>query len=164
MDLKVNYKLTGSTNSIAKRVRAQVLTRIESLVQTAVDSYIGDLEKHMGGIHGASPYADGKVSWDALEDTQLKEAPRFWVESGKAKQSISVNLKVSDSSVSAFVGISAGAPGYQEALWNELGFTPANGDKLIRRPLFIPLAETHRAELQSKLTTMLAGTRISVRI
>ena len=164
MELAIEYKLSGDMSGLLKKVRPQIMARIESVVRSTVDSYIADLERHMGGIHGASPYSDGKVSWDALDETQLKEAPRFWVESGKAKRSVSVNVKLTDRSIKAFVGISEGAEGYQEVLWNELGFTPENGDKLIRRPLFLPLAEAHKAELQQRLNSLISSYKITIRI
>jgi hypothetical protein len=140
------------------------MLQLEGAIQKRVDLYVTDLERHMGGIHGGSAYSDGKVKWDALDDTQLKEAPRFWIESGRAKRSVSVNMKVEGNSIQAFVGVSEGADGYQEVLWNELGFTPANGDKLIRRPLFIPLAEVHKKELEGELRTMLQSGSIQVEI
>ena len=164
MELEIDYKLHGDISSLVKQVRPQIIARLEALVQSAVDAYLQDLTRHMGGIIGSGPYQDGKVSWDALEETQLKEAPRFWVESGKARSSVTVNIKVSDTEINAFVGISEGAEGYEEVLWNELGFTPENGDKLIRRPLFIPLAETHKVELQNKINNQIRGSKISIRI
>lgn len=164
MDVKVNYSIKLNPKSFGNALKAKVMTRIESAVRNQVDAYLTDLERHMGGVHGGRPYKDGKVSWDALDETQLKEAPKFWIESGKAKRSISVNLQMEGNSINAFVGVSSGAEGYQEVLWNELGFTPQNGDKLIRRPLFIPLAEVHKAELQEKLRSMLQNTTIRMEI
>jgi len=163
MDVKVDYSITSIPKSLRQRIMTQVMVKVEAAISNQVDLYLMDLQRHMGGVHGGSPYSDGKVRWDALDETQLKEAPRFWIESGKAKRSISVNMKVGPDSVRAFVGISEGAEGYQEVLWNELGFTPQNGDKLIRRPLFIPLAEAHIKELNQALQQTLQNTVIHVR-
>ena len=163
MDVKVKYSAKANGKALAAIVLPQIMSQLESAIQSQVDAYLKDLENHMG-IHGASAYADSKVRWDALDESQLEEAPRFWVESGAARRSIAVNMKVSDNSISAFVGVSAGSEGYQEVLWNELGFTPANGDKLIRRPLFIPLAEAHKAELQEKLQNMLGKMTVRTEI
>jgi hypothetical protein len=163
MDVKVRYSITPSQASLRAKVLPQIMSQLESAVQTQVDAYLKDLENHMG-IHGGSAYADGKVRWDALDETQLKEAPRFWVESGKARRSVSVNMKVSNNTISAFVGVSSGSEGYQEVLWNELGFTPQNGDKLIRRPLFIPLADAHKAELQKKIRNLMSKMTVKAEI
>lgn len=164
MEITTKYRIKGSPEAFVRLVRPQIMAQLERVVQQQVNAYLNDLEKHMGGIEGSRAYTDGAVRWDALDETQLKEAPKFWIESGKAKRSISVNLKVEGSRINAFVGVSEGSEGYQEVLWNELGFTPENGDKLIRRPLFIPLAETHMAELRETLLSTLQNTSINVSI
>lgn len=164
MDVKINYRIKGSPTAFSNLIRTQVMPKLETAIQNQVDAYLNDLHRHMGSIPGDKAYTDTKVRWDALDETQLKEAPKFWIESGKAKRSVSVNIKVEGNSIQAFVGVSEGAEGYQEVLWNELGFTPENGDKLIRRPLFIPLAEVHKIELQNKLKSMLGKSTINVEI
>ena len=164
MEVKIGYKIKGGQEAFAKLVRPQIMGQLETIIQQQVDSYLNDLESHMGSIDGSRAYTDTAVRWDALDETQLKEAPRFWIESGKARRSISVNMKVEGTKISAFVGVSEGSEGYQEVLWNELGFTPQNGDKLIRRPLFIPLAETHKAELRNTLQRTLQNTSIKVNL
>ena len=164
MDVKVRYKVNSNKQALLNLIRPQLLGKVETLVQRSVDAYLKDLERHMGTIPGSGAYTDTVVRWDALDETQLKQAPKFWVESGKAKRSISVNIQMDSNSIHAFVGISEGSEGYQEVLWNELGFTPENGDKLIRRPLFIPLADLHKAELQEQLRSLIGRQRIEVKI
>jgi len=164
VDVKISYEVTGSKAALTALVRPRVIRLMESVVRQTVDAYLRDLSQHMGGIMGDKPYSDGEVHWDALDQEQLEDHPRFWIESGKAKRSITANIKTTANSIDAFVGISEGSEGYQEVLWNELGFTPENGDKLIRRPLFIPLAETHLEELKKRIRESMSSQVINIRI
>jgi hypothetical protein len=164
MELRLDYTVTGSMKAIFAKVKPKIMLQLERLIQGQVDDYLNDLEKHMGSITGDKPFSDNAVHWDALDEKQLEESPRFWIESGKAKRSVAVNLQVNDNSIKAFVGVSEGSEGYQDVLWNELGFTPKNGDKLIRRPLFIPLAELHIAELKGKIKGSMTKMTINVGI
>lgn len=164
MDINGRYTLKGDPSALLDSIRGPVMGQLEELVQAQVNAYLADLEKHMGPISGATGYSDGAISWDALDEDTLKESPKFWFESGKAKRSISVNIKLTANSITAFVGVSEGSEGYQEVLWNELGFTPENGDKLIRRALFVPLAEVHKAELQEKIYSAIGNATFHVEI
>lgn len=164
MDIKTDYTIKLNKGAAVRKALPLVMQVLERAVQLQVDMYLTDLEKHMGFIHGAKPYSDEAVHWDALDAETLESSPKFWYESGKAKRSIAVNMKVEGNQVSAFVGISEGSEGYQEVLWNELGFTPKNGDKLIRRPLFLPLAEVHKAELQESVRAAMSNMQVTIRI
>ena len=164
MDVKTSYKFTGNTKALFRTVIPKIMIKVESLVQKEIESYLKDLEKHMGTIPGAQGYSDGSVSWEALDEETLEDSPKFWYQTGAAKNSIVVNLKVSETSIQAFVGVMEGSKGYKETLWNELGFTPKNGNRLIRRPLFLPLADIHKAELKAKLQRILGNSTVYVEI
>lgn len=163
MELEIDYELTN-LKGLQRRIISHVMPKLVTLVETQVDLYLQDLSKHMGTISGVSDYSSGLLHWQALDEETLEDAPKYWYKTGKAKQSISVNLQVSDDTITVFAGIAEHAPGYQEALWNELGFTPRNGDTLVRRPLFFPLAAEHTDILQGRISENLASQTIVVEI
>jgi len=163
MDVAVEYTI-NLNGAVRAAMLKKALPIIKDLVSEQVELYLQDLEKHMGTIKGSSSYRDGAIHWQALDEDTIEEAPMYWYKTGKAKNSISVNIKMVENGISAFVGITEHAPGYQEALWNELGFTPGKGDTLVRRPLFFPLAVEHKAVLENKIRDRLAGQTIVLEI
>lgn len=164
MEVRGTYKLTGNMNELAKKVKAKVLAQIEAIVQLQVNAYLADLESHMGVIQGGSSHTEKGINWQALDKETLQEGPLFWYKSGAAKNSIVVNLRVNREKIEVFVGVPSSSSAYQDVLWNELGFTPQNGDHLVRRPLFIPLADIHIKELQEKIYAELGKTKMTVEI
>jgi hypothetical protein len=164
MDVKAKYKVTGDKKSLIKLVRPRVMQQLTELVNQTIDAYLEDLQSHMGTIEGSSAYAQKNLRWAPLDEETLEESPKFWYESGKAKKAIIVNMKFDSNGFQAFVGIPESSEAFQEVVWNELGFTPENGDKLVRRPLFLPLADIHKKELQSKIRSTIARTPIRVKI
>lgn len=164
MELRASYGLRGDPKKIIERVKPQILQQIEGLVQEAVNAYLDELAEHMGNIPGTSSYTDADVSWQPLDEETLKTDPKFWYKTGRAAKSIVVNMSVTGDRIRAFAGIPSSSDAIQEVLWNELGFTPSNGDKLVRRPLFIPVAERQLAELNTKLRETLRNARLRVEI
>jgi len=154
----------SNLESLKGRVIKLLMPKVITIVKEEIDLYLQDLEKHMGRISGAASYTGDGLHWEELDDESLEDSPTYWYKTGKAKQSISVNLQVHEDGVSAFVGIAENAPGYQEALWNELGFTPRNGDTIVRRPLFFPLAEEHKAIIEARLRKSLISKPITLEI
>ena len=163
MDIEVEYKVTN-LEAILPQIYARMMPRLVEVVQAQVDLYLQDLAKHMGLIAGSTDYTSGSLHWEALDEETLAESPKFWYDTGKAKHSLSVNIQVNENMIHAFAGIAENAPGYQEALWNELGFTPRNGDTIVRRPLFFPLAEEHLFQLHEQIRQALAAQTIELEI
>lgn len=164
MDVKARYTVNISPEKFNKRIKPQLMAKVEALVVARVNAYIADLESHMGTIHGGVNHNEGRIHWDALDEETLEDSPKFWFQSGKAKNAIVVNLAVSGNKISAFVGVMSNSSAYKEVLWNEFGFTPEDGDKLIRRPLFIPLADFHKKELQEQINQTLRSQPITVEL
>ena len=163
MDIEIEYRVTN-LKAILPKVYAKLMPKLLEVVQMQVDLYLQELAKHMGVIPGTSDYTGDGLHWEALDDATLEDSPKFWYNTGRAKQSISVNVRAQGNVVTAFAGIAENAPGHQEALWNELGFTPRNGDTIVRRPLFFPLAEEHLHVLQEQIRDALASQTIVLEI
>ena len=163
MEIEIDYSLTN-LEAIKPLVLKKLMPKIVEIVQGQVDLYLQDLEKHMGVISGVSDYTGSGLHWQALDEETIEDAPKYWYKTGKAKRSIAVNIQLTEDSVQAFVGIAENAPGYQEALWNELGFTPRNGDTIVRRPLFFPLAEEHLDIVKEKIKKSIAAQTLVVEI
>ncbi len=163
MDVKVSYKVTN-TAGLLKQILPEILPKVEALVTAEIDAYLDDVAAHMGLVYGGSDYTDGRIKWEALDTETLERSPRFWYDSGQAKQAVTVGMQVTDNGIQAFVGIASTSSAYDQALWNELGFTPHNSDHLIRRPLFLPLADEHKSALQEKMKRALSRMTINISV
>ncbi len=150
--------------ALEKGIRGKLMPILTDLVKDHVDNYLDDLQKHMGRISGRRDYVDGNISWKALDEESLEDGPKFWYESGAVKQAITVNMQIRGNRAQAFVGIRENSPVYEKALWNELGFTPEDGDRLIRRPLFFPLSFEHEAILNDRLLLAFKNKTMRIRI
>lgn len=151
MDVSLSYKIRMNPKEILAKIRPKVMRLVETAVKNTVDNYLKDLEAHLGTIPGATGYTDSEVSWEKLDLEADEAGNKFWYRSGGVARSVVVNIRVSDDGVRVFAGVPKGSASYNKALWNELGFTPADGDGLIRRPVFMPLAENHIEELVRRL-------------
>lgn len=164
MEVRIDYRVKGSTNSLLESVRKQVTAKVEDIVKSVVEEYISELEQHMGNIPGASAYKDEHVAWAPLELEPEEVGHKFWYETGETARAVVVNIRVTEKGVRIFAGIPSTSHAYEKALWNELGFTPQDGDHLIRRPLFIPVAEAHSEELRKRITDYVKTTKIRVSV
>lgn len=164
MEVRVDYKIKGSTRSLLESVRKQVTAKVEGIVKSVIEEYITELEQHMGSIPGAAAYRDELVSWAPLSLKPDETGHKFWYETGETARAVVVNIRVSEKGVRIFAGIPSSSHAYDKALWNELGFTPQDGDHLIRRPLFIPVAEAHTEELRKRISDYVKSTKIRVSV
>lgn len=164
MDVSVRYKVRMDTRRALERIKPKVMGLVESAVKDVVNEYIKELENHLGTIPGAADYTDADVSWKKL-DLEADEASRkFWYKTGGVARSVVVNMRVSDTGIRLFAGVPKDSTHYDKALWNELGFTPKDGDELIRRPVFVPLAEEHVDELLRRLRELTKNIRLQVMV
>ena len=144
------------------KVRALITQAVEKallnalpLVQEAVDTYVKDLERNMGV---SSP----SLGWMPLDPDSSDD--KFWYETGSTSSSLVSSVSIAGNKIIARAGLPSSAEHYQEALWNEFGWMPRNSTKLIRRALFIPLAEMQLRELNTKLTALFSNTRLSIKV
>lgn len=146
-----------------KRAQQRVLAEALVMVQDTIDNYLSDLEQHIGKIPGESGYADTEVAWAPL-DEEADTGQKFWYETGAVAKHIVSKVVVDGNRISAMAGLPSGAPGYQEALWNEFGWSPHGSSKVVKRALFTPLGEHHLAELNAMLVEKLSKIRITIRV
>lgn len=137
-------------------VLQQVLQQAVSLVQTTVDNYLADLESHIG-------VTSSNLPWAPLEPDKEQDG-RFWYETGAVAENLVVKVTVENGRIRAVAGLPSSAPGYQEAIWNEFGWMPQNSTKLVRRALFVPLAEHHIDTLNTTLSERFSNLKLNVRI
>mgnify|MGYP005838949967 CR=1 FL=1 len=164
MDLKISYSIPpNKVESAMKKAHAKALTTIKGLVDDTVNNYLTELGEHMGVIPGDSAHVEGGVVWKKLDEYSLEKDRTFWYESGEAKDEIIVAVTSSGDSISAFAGIPSSSPAYQKVLWNEFGFTTKSGE-LIRRPLFEPLAEEHKQQLNERLGAMMRTLKLKIEV
>lgn len=164
MEINVDYRVKGLNTNLLAQVKKQVIAKVESIVIGVIEDYIKELESHIGTIPGAAGYRDEDVNWAPLVLSKDKKAGNFWYETGETARAIIVNIRASNTGVKVFAGIPSTAGAFEKALWNELGFTPQGGDHLIRRPLFLPLAEEHSEEIRRRVTQYVKTTRLKVSV
>jgi len=75
---------------------------------------------------------------------------KLWHESGELEGEITVTVELINGQIRLFVGVLKSSATYDKALWNEFGFHNSDG-KVVRRPLFTPLAEKYTAELAQRV-------------
>lgn len=163
MDINISYKISGNKDKFLAAVQGKIITAVTEVLTKSIDGYISELMARMGSIPGGSVYTDKAVRWQALDEESLKEEGTFWYESGGVSESLVMGIQVNGSTVKAFAGIPKTSEHYLKALWNELGFSTSDG-KLVRRPLFIPLAEIHLAEVNKNLQATLRQLRLEVKV
>lgn len=162
MDVRVKIDASRIKAKVLASAQSALQAKAEEVVTNAINNYVADLEAHMGSISGASGYSEGKIRWSPLSPESLEKEDSFWYESGKIRNSLVVNIETNGGRISASLAI-ADKEAYNEYLWNELGFTADSG-KLIRRPLFIPLAEEHLGNIREQILKELAGIKLEVRM
>jgi hypothetical protein len=131
----------------------QVLQQVAMLAQNTINEYIEELEMSMGVT---SP----KLGWAPLHEGDTK----FWYKTGAVASHIIASIKIEKNHIHAVAGLPSNVPGYKEAIWNEFGWTPHGTNKLVKRPLFIPLAEIHLRELNLRLRTKFSRIKLKIRI
>lgn len=164
MEVRLDYRLKGDTSGLIKSIKSHVISKLEAIIKDVVEEYITELEQHMGSIPGAAAYRDEHVAWAPLELEPDETGHKFWYETGETARAVVVNIRVSKGSITVFAGIPSSSHAYDKALWNELGFMPQDGDHLIRRPLFIPVAEAHSEELRRRITEYVKTTKLRVSV
>lgn len=146
-----------------KAAQQRILSEALILVQETIDNYIQDLELYIGKTSGASGYSNSDLTWAPLVTTEGQDQ-KFWYETGNVASHIISKVEVDGNSIRAMAGLPSDAPGYQEALWNEFGWSPHGSSKIIRRALFVPLSEHHLTELNALLAEKIATVRIKIRV
>lgn len=146
--------------ALEQRLLQQVLQQAVELVQQTVNNYLLDLEKHIGKIPGTG---SSDLGWQPL-DPDTEAGHKFWYETGAVAQHIISKVIIKGDRIIAIAGLPEGAPGYQEALWNEFGWSPHGTSKVVRRALFIPLAEHHLRELNEQLAQKFSNIKVKIRI
>lgn len=131
----------------------QALQQAAILAQNTINDYIEELENYMGVT---SP----KLGWAPLHEGDDK----FWYKTGAVAQHITASISIDKNRVHAVAGLPSSAPGYKEAIWNEFGWTPHGTSKIVRRALFIPLAEVQLIELNSELRNKFSKMKLNIRI
>ena len=131
----------------------QVLQMAAIQAQNTINSYIAELEASMGVT---SP----KLGWAPLHEGDDK----FWYKTGTVASHITASIHISKNHIHAVAGLPGHAPGYQEALWNEFGWTPHGTHKVVRRPLFVPLAEMQLRDLNDRLHKQFSTMKLKIRI
>jgi hypothetical protein len=145
------------------KIMQGVLLQTIPIVQDTVNSYLRDLEQHIGKISGKSSISDEGMRWEPL-DEDTESGHKFWYETGAVAKHIIAKMTVEKNRIIAVVGLPKGAPGYREALWNEFGWTPHNSSKVIRRALFVPLAEHNLRELNVLLQQRFAKLKLRIQV
>ena len=139
---------------------AKAAIQLQPVITQTVDAYLLELRAHMGHIPGTNDYSDEDVKWEELKDTE----GNFWYETGAAANSIVIKTVPYRKGFKILIGIPPGAPGYNEAMWNEFGWHPKNGEKLVRRALFIPLGEDHLRTLTQRLQKVVSKYTIRIKV
>lgn len=138
------------------RVLQLALVQAANLAQEAVDAYLMDLEAHIG-------VTSSELPWAPLEPDKDQDG-KFWYETGAVAENLIVRVTMENGRIHAVAGLPSTAAGYQEALWNEFGWTPRNSAKLVRRALFVPLAEHHISELNKTLNERFSRLKLNIRV
>lgn len=149
-----------SIGRLEQRLMQQILQQAAGLVQQTINNYLMDLERHIGKIPGTG---SSDLGWQPL-DPDTEPGHKFWYKTGTVASHIESRIQISGNRILAVAGLPEGAPGYQEALWNEFGWTPHGTSKIVRRALFIPLAEFHLRELNEQLAQKFANVKLNIRI
>jgi hypothetical protein len=137
---------------LEKAIQAALL-QVVDLAQNTMNEYIENLEMYMGVT---SP----KLGWAPLHEGDTK----FWYKTGTLREHLVSKITIEKNRIHVVAGVPHGAPGYQEALWNEFGWTPHGTSKVVRRPLFIPLAEEQLKELNALLQQKFSRLKLNIRI
>lgn len=136
-----------------EKVLQNALSQATILAQDAMNAYIENLEEYMGVT---SP----KLGWAPLHEGDTK----FWYKTGALRGHLVSKVTIEKNRIHVVAGIQSGAPGYQEAIWNEFGWTPHGTSKVVRRPLFIPLAEEQLRELNMLLKQKFSNMKLNIRV
>jgi hypothetical protein len=137
---------------LEKAIQA-ALIQVTDIAQEAINDYLDELAVYMGVT---SP----KLGWAPLTPGDDK----FWYKTGTVAEHIVSKITIEKNRVHVVAGLPSDAPGYQEALWNEFGWTPHGTSKVVRRALFTPLAEQHIKELNEKLYNKFSKMKLNIRI
>lgn len=135
-------------NEILTKQAMNIIANLEPVVISVVDQYVSKLKSAMGGINTAG--------WMPL----TKGDSKFWHETGGLENAIAVAFQVTTTGISIVAGIAPDSPHYDKAVWNEFGFYPQDSDRLIRRPLFEPLAELQVIELNALIRKNFSGQKL----
>jgi hypothetical protein len=146
-----------------EKILQGVLLQTVPIVQQTVNNYLKDLEARIGKIPGTSGFSDVDLRWEPL-DEDTESGHRFWYETGAVATHIIAKVVVDKNIIKAVVGLPKGAPGYREALWNEFGWTPHNSSRVVRRALFVPLAEHNLRELNVLLQQRFSKLKLRIRV
>lgn len=150
----------GKIKTTVEQALNKAVVQALPLVQETIDKYLFDLEAHIGKIPGTG---SSDLGWKPLdEDTEAGH--RFWYETGAVAKHIVSSVSIVDNKIIAVAGLPSSAPGYQEAIWNEFGWMPHGTSKLVRRALFIPLAEVHIRELNELLKRKFSKLTLQIRV
>ena len=133
-----------------------VFDEILKEVEITINNYLEDLKASMGST-------SSKYGWMPLIEAEDQD-DKFWFKTGKTEQELYVSLKVEGNKIIAKAGLPSSSERYQVALWNEFGWHTGTKGKLVKRPLFIPLAEQHIAELNTKLSNLIKSKKLHIRI
>lgn len=125
-------------------------------VESTVNSYLEDLKIAMGSTNS-------KYGWMPLIEAEDQD-DKFWFKTGKTEQELYVSISIEGNKIKAKAGLPSSSERYQIALWNEFGWHAGTKGKLVKRPLFIPLAEQHVAELNTKLSNIIKNRKLHIRI
>jgi hypothetical protein len=136
------------------------LTYAAVIAQDTINAYLSDLEQHIGKIPSNT---SSDLGWEPL-DNETEAGHRFWYKTGAVANSIVSKVTIEKDRIRVVAGLPRGAPGYQEALWNEFGWSPHNSSKVVRRALFVPLAEHHLLELNVKLKETFAKMKLNIKV
>lgn len=131
----------------------KALQQTTALAENTINNYLLDLERHIGGT-------TTDMGWQPLAEGDTK----FWYETGAVASHIISKITIEKNRIHVVAGLPKGVPGYQEALWNEFGWTPHGTSKVIRRALFVPLAEYHIKELNTLLHEKFSKIKLNIRI
>lgn len=136
-----------------EKVIHNALLKVTDMAQDTINNYLEELSIYMGV---SSP----KLGWAPLTPGDDK----FWYKTGNVANHIMSKITIEKNRIHVVAGLPSGSPGYQEALWNEFGWTPHGTSKVVRRALFMPLAEQHLKELNEKLHDKFSKIRLNIRI
>lgn len=141
-------------NAALKVGLAKAAIQLQPVIMQAVDAYLKDLKGHMG-----SPTDQG-MGWEELKEPDTK----FWYKTGSVANHLVIKTIPYKNGFKILAGLPPGSPGYKEALWNEFGWHPQSGEKLIRREVFVPLGEDHLRELLELLQREVSKFKIKIKV
>jgi hypothetical protein len=148
---------------LAQVLREQALNlvmQMEPTITSAIDMYVKDLHSIIGGISSNSSAEVLGVMWKPLQ----KKGKTFWFETGEVENAIAVGYKVTATGVQVIAGVSPDSPAYDKTLWNEFGFYPHDSDRLIRRPVFEPLATEQVRELNNLIKKSFSKLKVTIQL